>query len=640
VCETKGVITVNISEVYKAIREFSETPFASGMVKSFSIDGTWYYANIVSGSGFIDPGLTKIHIYVDESSTIELVKDIELTVIPTPTQELAYTNQVFVSPDVLSEFSTRYAVVNGKVFKVAADISAKPGQIAMNSFQRKFAETSEAECVKLLNTKPSVCTHLSLEFDSIVKFNGTVNIGDVTKHLKEVLNEFPFAYGMINVFKFEGTAFSARTELCEGGTIFAPDVTELTLTKKRKFRTTFTLTDVPKFVFTQPTLSVQKFYVKFLKKDNVHRGMTYKLGLNEDVLPFDGTGYCRPGGIYLTEIKNMEKWRGHGTKLAIVSISVSAKVHFEECGTKLKASKIFIHTISEESKGLSCLMNFLESVDNRNGILEAVSMKYCSDWKAPISFLKKQTPELCAASVKAYPGSLGYVLDQTPELCMTAVILKPETIRTVRVQTPELCLAAVTKKGDVLSHVRVQTPEICLAAVTNSSGWGDTLLMVRVQTPEICLAAVNKYPGSIKYVRDQTPDICLAAVKNRGLLLKFVKEQTPEICLAAITSNVDAFEYVKDQTPEICLAVVKKNRFSLKYVKDQTPEMCLAAVTNGPQYSVKNVRDQTVEICLAAVNKYGSDLFYCVIQTPEICKTAVANDATAIKYVWDLKMLE
>jgi len=46
-----------------------------------------------------------------------------------------------------------------------------------------------------------------------------------------------------------------------------------------------------------------------------HRGLVYKEGYNEDPLPFDLVGTCRPGGIYFTTIKYLFKYLGYGSEV-------------------------------------------------------------------------------------------------------------------------------------------------------------------------------------------------------------------------------------------------------------------------------------------------------------------------------------
>lgn len=41
-------------------------------------------------------------------------------------------------------------------------------------------------------------------------------------------------------------------------------------------------------------------FYKILSEEEVQYGMKYHDGLNEDILPFNPTGSCMPGGIYFS----------------------------------------------------------------------------------------------------------------------------------------------------------------------------------------------------------------------------------------------------------------------------------------------------------------------------------------------------
>ena len=223
-------------------------------------------------------------------------------------------------------------------------------------------------------------------------------------------------------------------------------------------------------------------YIKFLRDGLTHNGLTYKVGINVDPIPFVGSGSCSAGGIYFSELSHWTEWTHMGTNAALVLIPDDAQVYREPCGTKLKADKIEIVKIVDMMEG----------------------------------------------------GWIQNLFKDFPNFLLDLVSSGGEVIRYVKDQSPELCLAAVTQCGDAIKYVNEQTPEICLAAVI-SSGW--TLNYVKEQTPEICLAAVTSIGHSLEYVKEQTPEICLAAVTSRGYALEFVQEQTPEICLAAVTSS-------------------------------------------------------------------------------------------------------
>jgi len=215
-------------------------------------------------------------------------------------------------------------------------------------------------------------------------------------------------------------------------------------------------------------------YIKFLNTDLTHNGLTYKVGLNVDHLPFVGSGSCSAGGIYFAELSHWTEWAHMGTNAALVRIPDDAQVYREPCGTKLKADKIEIVTI--------------------------VAME--GDW---VQNLFKDCPDSLLEIVSSRGEAIRFVKDQTPEICMAAVTYYGYSIEYVKEQTLEVCLAAVTQNGHALQFVKEQTPEICMAAVTNGSR-------------KYCASCHGARRTTRTCVKDQTPEICLAAGTQNGML--------------------------------------------------------------------------------------------------------------------------
>ena len=171
-------------------------------------------------------------------------------------------------------------------------------------------------------------------------------------------------------------------------------------------------------------------YYKILNKDLCHNGFQYKLGLNEDILPFNPSGSCRSGGLYFTDLDNVVKFLSYGCYIAEVSLPDGEEIYKDPEGNKYKARRITID-------------------------------KYCptKEWKM------WEDKEFCLAAVQQDGRALQYVKEQTPEICLAAVQKNGSALEFVKEQTPEICLAAVQKYGRALRYVKEQTPEICLAAV-------------------------------------------------------------------------------------------------------------------------------------------------------------------------------
>jgi hypothetical protein len=235
---------------------------------------------------------------------------------------------------------------------------------------------------------------------------------------------------------------------------------------------------------------------KLTNKNMKNRGVTWKMGLNEDIHPFNTDEECCAGGIYYCSKEQLHEWCSKYTHICDIEIPSNAQVHHYKY--KSKTSKMIIKThMPIEDHSVFEDKEFVSKFVKRNG----------------------------------------------------------SALRFVKVQTPEICLAAVKRNGSVLRFVKEQTSKICLAAVKQDEY---ALFAVKNQTPEICMIAVKENGNIINFVKEQTHEMCMVSVKQEGLNILFVKEQTPEICLAAVKQNGWALEYVKEQTPEICSAAVKQ----------------------------------------------------------------------------------
>ena len=194
-----------------------------------------------------------------------------------------------------------------------------------------------------------------------------------------------------------------------------------------------------------------KKFVKLTSESCIHNGVKYKEGRIDDILDFDPTGSCKPGGLYFVEFDNFVHWMEYGGKKMVylwdVEIPNDCEVYDE--GNKYKTN---------------CFI-----ITNKINIWES--------------------EELSLAAVKQDGWVLEFVQNQTPEICMAAVTQNGWALQFVKVQTPEICLAAVKQNGWALKFVHNQTPEICLAAVTQD---GLALKFVHNKTPEICLASVKQ----------------------------------------------------------------------------------------------------------------------------------------------------
>jgi len=84
-----------------------------------------------------------------------------------------------------------------------------------------------------------------------------------------------------------------------------------------------------------------KFY-KITNEDEYHKGMKYTTGLNVDVLPFNPSGDCEPGGIYFSR-EDILAFFGYGPWIREVTLPPDAQV-YENPGSpkKWKADKVVL----------------------------------------------------------------------------------------------------------------------------------------------------------------------------------------------------------------------------------------------------------------------------------------------------------
>jgi hypothetical protein len=86
---------------------------------------------------------------------------------------------------------------------------------------------------------------------------------------------------------------------------------------------------------------MMKFY-KILNESECHHGMQYKTGLNKDILPFDPSGDCEPGGIYFAR-EDILSFLGYGQWVREASIPDGEPV-YENPGAprKWKAHRVIL----------------------------------------------------------------------------------------------------------------------------------------------------------------------------------------------------------------------------------------------------------------------------------------------------------
>jgi len=83
-------------------------------------------------------------------------------------------------------------------------------------------------------------------------------------------------------------------------------------------------------------------YYKILNEEEKHYGMQYKDGLNVDVLPFNPSGSCKPGGIYFTDVENIFEFCDYGPWIREVTLPDGEEIYKDPDGNKYKAHRVIL----------------------------------------------------------------------------------------------------------------------------------------------------------------------------------------------------------------------------------------------------------------------------------------------------------
>lgn len=99
-------------------------------------------------------------------------------------------------------------------------------------------------------------------------------------------------------------------------------------------------------------------YYKIINNSKNHRGMIYKLGLNEDILPFNPKNRCSAGGLYFTNKDYICNYFYYGNLLCEINLCEDSKIWYE--GDKAKTDKFIIvkiHNLKNMTQECSELIN-------------------------------------------------------------------------------------------------------------------------------------------------------------------------------------------------------------------------------------------------------------------------------------------
>jgi hypothetical protein len=187
---------------------------------------------------------------------------------------------------------------------------------------------------------------------------------------------------------------------------------------------------------------------KCLNNELKHHNFQYKIGLNEDTIPFDTSDSYKPGGLYFTTKEHINEYLGFGLNVAILELCEDAEFYIDLDVTEFKTNKFIIKEIlpqTEELYKIAVQQNpfSLECVTNQT---EELCMIAVQQTGLSLKHVKNQTEELCMLAVQQHGYALQFVINQTPEFCKMAIQQNPLSLKFVREKTEELCKLAAQQK--------------------------------------------------------------------------------------------------------------------------------------------------------------------------------------------------
>lgn len=296
-------------------------------------------------------------------------------------------------------------------------------------------------------------------------------------------------------------------------------------------------------------LNNNKPFYKFINRNKIHKGFTYKQGLNVDTLPFNPTDTCRQGGLYFTTKDNIFHFKKYGDYCCNIIIPDDAQCYVEKYA--IKANKIIVESFRE--------VHQMSEWFDEDFCISAVKQK----WQA-IKYVKVMTPNVCKQYVKI-EGQTIYFTPQTDELCELAVTQNGMALKFINNKTNKINLIAVRENGLALQHVSVQTEEICMVAIEQNP---DAYQYVYIQTNKLSCLAVQKDYTQLQHVYAKTHSVCKCAIQQnvKALIYMDQDEQTDELCDLAVRIDGLALQYIHNKNFHICNVAITQNRNALKYV--------------------------------------------------------------------------
>ena len=193
--------------------------------------------------------------------------------------------------------------------------------------------------------------------------------------------------------------------------------------------------------------------LKFMNNNDTHNGMTYHTGENEDIIPFNNTGSCSQGGIYVTTLDNLcEFYSDFGNYARQVFIADDALVYVEK--NKIKCNKVTLGERQFKKKLVEELLDHY--VDNHD---HATVNDLIVNNPSLIQFInqKKLTPQIIKNAVKKDADVIRHIDKdlRTEDIILEAVRKRGYLIQWIDndQMSDNVIMQAVMQNGEVIKWI-------------------------------------------------------------------------------------------------------------------------------------------------------------------------------------------
>lgn len=350
--------------------------------------------------------------------------------------------------------------------------------------------------------------------------------------------------------------------------------------------------------------------LKFMNNNDRHFEMTYKTGVNKDVIEFDNTGCCSSGGIYVTTLGHSHNYsNSYGDFARRVHIDDDALIYIES--SKLKCNKVTL----DEKKLKDELMDELFSEYVRNKNVDQIA-QVLSESPTFIKFfeLNESTEELFMETVKKDVSFIRHIdfnrcmSNLTSNIAIELVRYSWTLLQHIpnKLKNYDMIMIAIEQNKNAILYINgeMMTEEIIMAVIKKDDNLLNYIdgqyLTQRIVTDTLC-----KYPKSLAYFLKHgkkfiTESMIIDVMKIHGLMIKILEtdEITPQIVMESVKQNGLSIQYVPEKlrTRDVIMEAVRQNGLSIQFIKrsERTREVIVEAVKQNRDAAYNVTKDDMV----------------------------------------------